>query len=561
MSKFYGSMNDPGKEPVKELKRSYPDESGRLLDSPDSQSIFNRRAPLHSGQDRHSSGANDSSYHLDGLSDEGAGMRRDTASGRLLEGGEDSGDNGENYLITEFPTPARRASSAMSVTSGEDVQEGVRKMEAISQTWTQRTLIIAYLGIFLISLSTSLESQTTASLTAYATSSFSTHSSISLVLVIQNVVNAVIKPPIAKIADVFGRLEAFTLSITFYILGYTQMAASSNLATYASAQIFYSVGATGIQILNQVFIADSSGLLNRGLLSKIPDLPFLATVWIGPSIAEWVLHRNGSDGVGDSWRLGYAVWIVILPLAFLPLAGTLVYNARKATEMNLLQDTTTSTTTSILSGSRGSHPGWRIAPILGVNNKSSAFIGYVKYALRYAWVELDIGGLLLLSGGVALILIPLTLINKGYNQDGGSTHNMGYPAASIMLGTMCLAIFPLWETSKRYAPKPILSLRLLKQNTAFARCRPFLLIGVGTYMFGIFLMWYNHAAGASLTQILLVQLIVGIGGGFTTVPVQLGVQASAAHRDVGAATAIFLTSLEMGGAVGSAISGAIWTKM
>jgi hypothetical protein len=43
------------------------------------------------------------------------------------------------------------------------------------------------------------------------------------------------------------------------------------------------------------------------------------------------------------------------------------------------------------------------------------------------------------------------------------------------------------------------------------------------------------------------------------VPAQLGVQASASHQSVAAATAIFLTILEIGGAVGNAISGAIWT--
>jgi hypothetical protein len=37
------------------------------------------------------------------------------------------------------------------------------------------------------------------------------------------------------------------------------------------------------------------------------------------------------------------------------------------------------------------------------------------------------------------------------------------------------------------------------------------------------------------------------------------VQASASHQEVAAATAMFLTSMEMGGAVGAAISGAVWT--
>ena len=42
-------------------------------------------------------------------------------------------------------------------------------------------------------------------------------------------------------------------------------------------------------------------------------------------------------------------------------------------------------------------------------------------------------------------------------------------------------------------------------------------------------------------------------------PVQLGVQASVSHQQVAAATTVWLTLLEVGGAVGSAISGAIWS--
>lgn len=45
----------------------------------------------------------------------------------------------------------------------------------------------------------------------------------------------------------------------------------------------------------------------------------------------------------------------------------------------------------------------------------------------------------------------------------------------------------------------------------------------------------------------------------TNVPAQLGVQASSLHQEVGAATALFLTIVSIGGAVGSAISGAVWS--
>jgi len=54
-----------------------------------------------------------------------------------------------------------------------------------------------------------------------------------------------------KIANVFGRLEAFSFSILLYVVGYIQMAGSNNVKTFASAQIFYSAGFTGLQILNK----------------------------------------------------------------------------------------------------------------------------------------------------------------------------------------------------------------------------------------------------------------------------------------------------------------------
>ena len=44
---------------------------------------------------------------------------------------------------------------------------------------------------------------------------------------------AVVKAPMAKIGDVFGRMEAFLLSVFLYVAGYIQMAASNNVETYA----------------------------------------------------------------------------------------------------------------------------------------------------------------------------------------------------------------------------------------------------------------------------------------------------------------------------------------
>lgn len=92
------------------------------------------------------------------------------------------------------------------------------------------------------------------------------------------------------------------------------------------------------------------------------------------------------------------------------------------------------------------------------------------------------------------------------------------------------------------------------------RYRIFVTVGCVVYMAGLAMMLMCRGEGASHVQILATQIIVGCGGGLLNVPVQLGVQASASHQEVAAATAMFLTSMEMGGAVGAAISGAVWSS-
>ena len=232
----------------------------------------------------------------------------------------------------------------------------------------------------------------------------------------------------AKVADVFGRFEAFCVSILIFMLGYIQMASSTNVETYASAQIFYSAGSTGLQILQQVFIADSSSLLNRAIFAALPQLPFLVTVWIGPSIAAAILDRA-------SWRWGYGMWAVILPVAFLPLALTLLLNQKRVQRLNMIR------------------------------NKQPRRRYLLKDILRAVWYDLDLFGLILLSAAVALILVPLTFAVT-------STDSWRNPGIIVMMsvGCFCLVLFPIWESSKRLAPKPLLSLHLLTDRTVLSGC-------------------------------------------------------------------------------------------
>lgn len=91
------------------------------------------------------------------------------------------------------------------------------------------------------------------------------------------------------------------------------------------------------------------------------------------------------------------------------------------------------------------------------------------------------------------------------------------------------------------------------------RYQVFVTSGCVMYIGGLLLMKLYRKEGNSGAQVLGTQILIGAGGGLLNVPVQLGVQASASHQEVAAATAMFLTCMEMGGAVGAAVSGAVWT--
>ncbi|KAH7068384.1 hypothetical protein BKA63DRAFT_423209 [Paraphoma chrysanthemicola] len=464
-----------------------------------------------------------------------------------------------------------------SASDRSEKQAGVKRIEGVSKAWTKTGLIITYVALLLIANVTSLEIQVTSLLTPYATSAFKAHSLVSTIAVVQNVVSSVVKPPFGKIADVFGRLESFTISIILYTIGYILQASSGNVRTFASAQIFWSAGFNGVQMLTQIFVADTSDLLNRALFSTLFDVPFLWTVWAGPEVGNSILNTI-------SWRWGYAIWAIILPVFFVPLFLSLFMNQRRAKKMGFDMP----------------------KPFRGRS---------VAEVFKNLWFDLDFFGLLLLAAAISLILLPLTLAPGA----SGQWRNASM-IAMLVVGAVVLIIFPFWETSKKLAPKAFFPPELFKNRTvvvgsaiaffyfmAFylsvfpyfysylvivqgksavtagnitrvfsfastissivvsliikytAHYKYYVTFGSAIYLMGMGLMLAYRSADASTATIVGTQIAVGIGGGFLNVPVQLGVQASASHQQVAAATTVWLTILEVGGAVGAAISGAIWS--
>lgn len=101
----------------------------------------------------------------------------------------------------------------------------------------------------------------------FVTSDFNQHALLSTTSVVSSLVAGVIKLPVAKLMDIFGRLQGFVLMVVCAVIGkhhpymvcsrdysllttpfegLIMMAASHNIETYAAAQTFYWVGYNGV---------------------------------------------------------------------------------------------------------------------------------------------------------------------------------------------------------------------------------------------------------------------------------------------------------------------------
>ncbi len=73
-------------------------------------------------------------------------------------------------------------------------------------------------------------------------------------------------------------------------------------------------------------------------------------------------------------------------------------------------------------------------------------------------------------------------------------------------------------------------------------------------------MIHSRGAQASDAEVVWTQILQGMGGGFASVCSTVASQAAVPHVDMAMTTAMVLLWTEIGGGVGSALAGAIWTN-
>ncbi|KAL2205188.1 siderochrome-iron transporter [Sarocladium strictum] len=445
---------------------------------------------------------------------------------------------------------------------------GASGIEAAQALWgkTGRWLII--IGLAMMMITYELDNSTVYVYNNYSTSSFNALSKLATLSTASTIVFAVVKAPIAKVSNVIGRGQTYVFTVSCYVLAYILMASAKSINTYAAGVVFYSIGQSGTNTMNDVIISDITTARWRGFGIGVSFFPFLITPWVAAFIVESVV-----DGIG--WRWGIGMFAILMPFGASFLITTLLYYQARTKKMGL------------------------------VVSKRPTVYEFCS--------QIDLGGIVLFSGGLAMLLLPLTLAATS-----PSRWNTPYIIALIVVGALFLIALPFYEAF--VAENPIVPPSYFK-NVTISLCMLLIALDAAgfscthTYLFtwatvarnfgtrdatffiytngvtqtlmgivaGLIMAWtrkYKYLAivgavirlvgygvmirlrGAenSKAELFIVQLIQGIGSGIIQMTMLIPAQISVPHAQMPQMTALLITSLIMGSSIGACISGGIYTN-
>ncbi|RGP69531.1 siderophore iron transporter 3 [Fusarium sporotrichioides] len=419
-----------------------------------------------------------------------------------------------------------------------------------------------------------------------AASTFGVHSQLGTVNTAGQIIRAISKPFIGKLADITSRPTTYVVVLVFYAVGFAVAASASGFTSYVIGICFTSVGKSGLDLLSDIIVADLTPLEWRGFFSACLSLPFIVTVPVNGFIAE---------GFYEDWRWGLGMFAILVPALLLPAIFTLYTMQRRGEKAGMV---TMADSKDVRTGRTEATP------------KNLTY--WAKLAYR-GLIDIDIVGLILLGFAFSLILLPITLAKSA--KGGWNNPSM---IAMIVIGFIILILFGLYEYF--LAPKPMMTKRILQnrafiagviihifnqmassvRNTYFSsyiliikewttyqwtiflgvttmglclvgpivglihrvshRYKGLMIFGAAARILGYGLLINPNGMMTEDTARLVAAQLIFCLSSLNVVGVRVGVQASVPHDDVASLISIITLWSTLGSSVGSAIATSIWTE-
>ncbi|QKX60392.1 uncharacterized protein TRUGW13939_07537 [Talaromyces rugulosus] len=476
--------------------------------------------------------------------------------------------NDDGNTIHEFPLEEQKtADGDLKKPTPEPEAAGVAKIQAAQAVWGRTGKSFLYLGLAMIMIIFELDNITVDTYKTYAASTFNELSKVATITTTVSIILAVVKPFVAKLSDVIGRGEAYIFTVSCYVLGYILCASSSTFNTYAGGQVFYAIGQGGMSVLDAIMVSDLSSMRWRGFSYNIIYLPFLIAPWISAYIVNSVVN-----GIG--WRWGIGMFAILMPFSASVLIITLFVFQHRA--------------------------------------KKAGIVLAENFTVYQFFSRIDFGGVLLLGGGFAMLLLPITLAAT-------TTSKWKTPWVDALVALGIVALAALYPYERYVAKHPVVPINYFKNMSIVTGVLLAILDNIGfgithTYLYpwslvahnfsartGIFLGYTNgvmqaltgiivglvmyktrsykwlcvagaairllgygvmirlRTNGSSIAELFIVQLVQGLGSGVIETAIVVAAQIVVPHAELAQVTALISLAAYLGSAIGSAVAGGIYT--
>ena len=162
----------------------------------------------------------------------------------------------------------------------------------------------------------------------YAYSTFLSAPQVTTANILSSIIGGVLKLPIAKLLNIWGRTEGFLFFLVVYIMGIIVMASCNGPNGYAAGYVLFYIGYSALYFILDVFVADTSGLRNRAFAFAFVSTPFICTAFTGSLLTNKIV-------AGPGWRWCFGIFAIIMPFVFLPLAVVFKFYQKKAEKLGL----------------------------------------------------------------------------------------------------------------------------------------------------------------------------------------------------------------------------------
>ncbi|KAJ4305355.1 ferrioxamine B transporter [Kalmusia sp. IMI 367209] len=463
---------------------------------------------------------------------------------------------------------------------------GYKRMEVFAAQILTSEKVVLFGLIMLLAIAHSLDNFLRVLYQFEVATSFGNNGIIGAINTVSTLSTATLTPMISKSADVFGRPQTLLASVVFYVLGTAVQAHGENLVIFSVGTVFWTIGLLGVVSMFEIIIADITSIRLRVMAFYLPAAPYLATTWVSVTATNSLAHAN----YDRHWRFGWSA--IIYTVCSLPLVIAMFVIEHRA-KKRLFQP-----------------------PIENELNSSKQHLGrHITLRLQ----QMNVLGWVCFVGIVICILGPWPSVPLVQLHSEGLWTSPAMIAV-IIIGALCI---PLFYYVERHAKYPMFPSQLLRQkdiltalamgflyHLAYYVQHTYLYIGLlvrydesanaaaritGLYTFtstfvGIFmgiiisitgdLRWFirwaailylisftiqivhpgGNGNGAQFA-VSCSQILLGIAGGLFPFPAMAFIQAARKHAHLATLIGAYMTACRMGGGIGQALAGAVWTNV